>query len=637
MIPTSQKFQDEMRATERHIYAKIQIDYTDPELDQSINVFVSEMANVSYPNQVADGVESVSEKIASLDGSWELGEYALAPTTALEGQMGWWGKQLSDSKGNFAEPYPTLTATFIPRPIWQLKVVGDDKRNEYPVNFVINLYDEQDNLKYTEVVENNTKVTWTKSLEPQITDVARIELVITKWSHPGRQAKITEFFTSIQETYLENDIISINLIEEREVSQGSLPVGNISSNEIEIKLNNYTRKFDAGNRESPLYGLVKANRKIRAWIGTEDELIPLGVFWSKDWTVPEDGVVASTVGRDRLDRLNETTYTSSKVEVNKSMYELAQMVLTDAGVSADLYWLDEELKQYVVPYAYFEPQTHREALRKIAEACLGQVYCDRNGVIRFEGPSFTLNRIQALKQTVFLQSEFPAEAEIIEAYGISPKDYFKKDNPSRHSDIANSIIVEVQPLTVGDEEEIYRSSEAISIGANETKTVRIQYNSTPCMDVSISLSGAGQIVDSKIYAWGADVTVTSTTAGEFILIATGKPLKPANKYTIIREDAQSILDNGRIEYKMPSNPLIQTRAIAETIAEKLLQYYKDPRRDLELEWRGNPALELGDIVVVDDYIRGGGKDENKGYYYIVKQELEYAGYLRAKLYGRRAF
>jgi len=635
MIPTSQKFQDEIRAPIRDVYAKIQIDYSDPELDQSIDIFVNEMANISFPNQVADGVENVIGKIASLDGSWELGEYILAPTTELEGQMGWWGKQLSNSNGDFTAPYPTLTATFISRPIWQLKVVGDNQRGEYPVNFNIKLYNESNSLLYTETVTNNILISWNKKLDTEITGVTKMILEITKWSHPNRQVKITEFFTSIQETYEGTDIISINLLEEREVSHGSLPVGNISSNEIEIKLNNESRKFDTGNRQSPLYGLIKANRKIRAWIGTESELVPLGVFWSKDWTVPEDGVIASTKGRDRLERLNNSTYTTSTVQINKSMYDLAKMVLEDAQVLADYYWLDDELKNYIVPYAYFEQQSHREALRKIAEACLGQVYCDRNGIIRFEGSSYTLNRILEKTTIAFLQSEHPAEFEVIDAYGISPTDYFKKDNPSRQSDIANRVIVEVQPLIVGAVEEIYNNSEAISINAGETKTITIQFNHTPCIDVTLNLSGTGTIVDSKIYAWGAEVTVSSPTPGSFTLSADGKPLK-ATKYTVVKQDDASIADNGVIEYKMSANPLIQTQAIAETIADKLLQYYKDPRRDLELEWRGNPALTLGDIIMVDDYTRGNGDEANKGYYYITKQELEYAGYLRAKLSGRRA-
>ena len=443
-----------------------------------------------------------------------------------------------------------------------------------------------------------------------------------------------EVFSSIQEIYEGEDIISINLIEEREVSQGSLPVGNISSNEIEIVLNNINREFDAGNKSSRLYGLVKANRKVRAWIGTEDELVPLGLFWTKDWDVPEDGIVAKTKGRDRLDRLRDTEYSNSTVQTNKNMYELAEMVLIDAGLNSEQYWIDEELKQFIVPYAYFNPVTHREALRQIATACLGQVYCDRQGIIRIEGPSFTLNRVFEKTTTTFLQSEYPAEIEVLEAYGISADDYFKKDNPSRQSDIANHVTVETNPLKPDSSQEIYSSNDPIPISANENKKITIQYNHTPCIDVNVNTSGTGTIIDSKIYGWGAEITVSSTVNGNFNITATGKPLKVVNKDVVIVQDEASIIDNGIIRYNFPSNHLIQSRPVAELIANKLLQYYKDTKRDLTMEWRGNPALELGDIVMVNDYVRG--DLEERGYYYITKQELEYAGYLRAKLEGRRA-
>ena len=79
---------------------------------------------------------------------------------------------------------------------------------------------------------------------------------------------------------------------------------------------------------------------------------------------------------------------------------------------------------------------------------------------------------------------------------------------------------------------------------------------------------------------------------------------------------------------------MQTLSVAQTIADNLLKYYKDPRRDLSLEWRGNPALLLGDLIVVPDYQRG--RADQRGYYYITKQELEYAESLEAKLEGRRA-
>ena len=82
------------------------------------------------------------------------------------------------------------------------------------------------------------------SLDSHVADVAKQVLTITKWSHEGRQAKIIEFFTSIREVYETGDLVSIRLLEEREASQGSLPVGNISSNEITLALNNEDKKFE---------------------------------------------------------------------------------------------------------------------------------------------------------------------------------------------------------------------------------------------------------------------------------------------------------------------------------------------------------------------------------------------------------
>src|SRR5690606_39702911 len=72
-----------------------------------------------------------------------------------------------------------------------------------------------------------------------------------------------EFFTSVQQTYESSDLMEISLLEERDVSAGGLPVGSISANEITIKIRNDDRRFDADNSQSPLYRLLKPNRRDR--------------------------------------------------------------------------------------------------------------------------------------------------------------------------------------------------------------------------------------------------------------------------------------------------------------------------------------------------------------------------------------
>lgn len=639
MIETSQVYKEEIKDLyNRKIYGRVQIDYTDPELDQSVEVLTHDNNYTSYPNQIVNGKDNASFKYICLDGSWKLGDKTscLAPTKReVEDrgyQFGLWGGLISNPYGVFDEDIPIIDIEFIARPFTSLKLVGDSKRGEYPKYFEIRLFKQNGELAHLEEVFNDS-VYWEKEIET-VTDIVKMQIKIEQWSKPFTVVKINEVFSSIRETYEGEDIMSINLIEEKETSQGSLPVGNISSNEIEIKLNNENREFDAGNSKSDLYGLIKPNRRIKAWIGTKSQLVPLGTFWTKDWDVPEDDVIAKTIGRDRLDRLRDNEYSTSKVEVNKTIHQIAEIILEDAGLNSSQYWLDDELKEYTIPYAYFKPITHREALRQLATACLGQVYCDRQGVIRFEGPSFTLNRVDEIKTLAFLQAEFPAESEVIDSYGIAGDDYFSKDNPSKQSDIANHITVETQPLKIDEEQEIYSSNESMNIKANEKKIVTIQFNKVPCMNVVINTTGVGEILESKIYSWGAEVTVNSDIDGEFNIIASGKPLKIANKDNIVLKEEESIIENGIIRYKMPSNHLIQNRSIAEVIADRLLTYYKDPKRDLKMDWRGNPALELGDVITVNDYPRGEVRE--KGYYYITKQELEFSGYLRAKLEGRRA-
>ena len=270
MYPVTQGFLDKMRADRRQVLARVEIDYTDPFMDQSIDIEASEQANVSYPQQTADSVDTATHKWASLDGSWVLdGTFALAPPPdkLSQYQFGWWGKQLAGAGGAFAAPYPALTVAHLPRPIRQLKVVGDTAREEYPVDFNIRLYGPDDTLLKTETVTGNTQVNWSKTLAVPVLDVAKQVLEITRWSHEGRQAKIIEFFTSIREIYEIGDLMSLHLLEEREASQGSLPVGNISSNEITLTLNNENKKFDVDNEQSPLKNLLKPNRRIQVWLG----------------------------------------------------------------------------------------------------------------------------------------------------------------------------------------------------------------------------------------------------------------------------------------------------------------------------------------------------------------------------------
>lgn len=1009
MYPVTEDFIQKMKADRRRVLARVEVDYTDPFLDQSLVIEANEQANVSYPQQTADSVDQTTRKYACLDGTWDLtsGEYHLAPSAdqLTQQQFGWWGAQFCDQNGYFTQPYPTLTVRHLPRPIRQFKVIGDSARGEYPVDFTIRLYAQDGTLLKTESITGNTQIIWQKDLEPQVLDVAKQELIITRWSLPGTCAKIIEFFTSIREVYETGDLMSVRLLEEREASQGSLPVGNISSNEITLALSNADKKFDLDNENSPLKNLLKPNRRIQAWLGAEaenaatenpptftrnsvaylsdgtpvpanvprfelgrfgkavmveegtenllanptfvgesglascflryeyggqvtyeivqdsylpstlsqrlyynsptengsemnngilvkiagqiddvftltfygkgweekgsidiymrgalslgmkkdtlengwakytniikltgttcdfyirpngnreysfdclinapqleqkpyptsftdgtrspetltiptagvlnpqegtvefvvipnyassvvpasgfgftdlgfintpayrgfllrrkqnsielvigtgstymyypysttwnakdqlalavkwdtmntfvllngqriitapkfnttnlpstlmignrydytnqagnalyDDLrisnrartdeeilaayqsgqplerdayttyllsfngsiypveqcwVPLGTFWSLDWDSPDDSLEATVTARDRMELLRKGTYQTSQVQQNKSLYELAEAVLQDAGLNSSEYIIDTSLQSIIIPYAWFNPVSHREALRRIAEAGLAAAFQNRDGKIQIE--SFLIT----------------GDEPVLE---ITDDDYFPPlRTPSRQSQVANEIVVDTQPLRPAlVPEEVYRSNEPLTIPAHATVAITVFYNSQPVMEATAALENppAGvSIVEATYYGWGASIKIANSTGTDqqVTLVITGKQLTVQNKERAIARDEASILENGLLTYEFPANPLVQTLAQAQAIANTLLASVKDPRRDIEVEWRGNPALELGDRVTVK------GKD-----YHVIRQEINWQGYLSARLTGRKA-
>lgn len=636
MYPATQKFKDIMRASCRRVIGRVTIDYTSPFIDQSINVSVSEKASTSYPGQTADGISEPFAKYAAFDGTWAFGQgFSLAPNIqqAKKYQMGWWGKQLAGASGSFTAPYPTLTVAHFGRPIHRLRLSGDSKRTEWPVSFTINLYGENDAVLHTENINDNDQIHWSKELDDYVTGVVKQELIIKKWSHQGRQVKIVEFFASIRQTYESDDLVGINLLEERETGSDTIPVGAITSNEINIKLRNDDRRFDDENELSPLYQLLKPNRRIHAWLGVRhddetEEMIPLGVYWSTEWQAPENEVIATVTARDRMELLRKSTYQSSQVAENKNLAELAEMVLLDAGLASGEYVIDPGLENINVPYAWFDPITHREALRQIAEAGVATAYVDRDGRIRIE--PLSLSTQTEGYGTFFLQgAAFPAgDVKYTKGLGISAADYFQRDTPQKYGDVANEVIIETQPLRpVDDEEIVYKSNDPILIPAGQTIAVTINYNIKPVISPQISLADAADTsVVIQNYGWGAEITLCNqgAQAEHVTLTISGKPLKVLNQDRVVARDEDSIVDLGVLRYEL-RNPLVQTRDAAQQLADAILSTVADPRRDVEIDWRGNPALELGDPIIVA-----------KNAYMVIRQELSWAGALGAKLNGRKA-
>lgn len=226
-------------------------------------------------------------------------------------------------------------------------------------------------------------------------------------------------------------------------------------------------------------------------------------------------------------------------------------------------------------------------------------------------------------------------------YRITRDDYYTRNQPAKSEELKNRVLVKYAPLIQGDSEEVYRSSEPISLSAGASTLVDAEYNNTPCLnpvaDVDNETGGATFTLSAAYYSWGAIVTVTNTGAvpGTCELFIEATPLTVAEgKNYKSAEDAPSIQENGVLEYKFPDNQLIQTAAVAAAIANALITAYATPRKDTSLTWRGDPSLELGDEISVPVYHRPPA-EAIMGDFYVFKNKIDFDGTVKMQTEGRK--
>jgi hypothetical protein len=320
--------------------------------------------------------------------------------------MGWWGSDRCSAAAVWApDSYPVLRIEFAARPVLALVVTGDSIYGEYPVDFDVAVYDAADTLLASAAVTGNALMTWRASIaEDDVTDATYMTLTISKWSAPSRVVKILEFYTALVETYTGDEIESMALLEEREISDGSIPIGNIAANELDLSLQNISiikdgetiiDPFFPSNPDTYLHAVIKKNRRVRAWVGLvlpDDtiEYIALGTFWTGDWSAEEQNAIVSTSCRDRMELLRKAVCSTMPVMLNVSLYDLVEALLEEAKLAIpmqDLVWeIDTALQAFTVPYGFFPRQDYFTCIKDVVTACMGQAYMSRDDVLIITGP-----------------------------------------------------------------------------------------------------------------------------------------------------------------------------------------------------------------------------------------------------------
>ena len=237
--------------------------------------------------------------------------------------------------------------------------------------------------KFTIVTDNATSFEYENTEELFKSDdvfenTESIELVITEMNVPNARVRIDYIIFGLGLEYDDEWISEASSNTTLSAINEDLP-----ESEFKVTLCNDNQLFNVDNPSSDI-NFLESGQKVNVMMGymLDDgniEWIKMHSLYVSEWSA--DDLSATITAVDILKYLDEKYYKGIYYEDGISLYDLAVLVLTDAGLNEDEYYIDSYMKKVYV-HNPLPNVTHKEALQIIANAGRCIMDYDRNGKIR---------------------------------------------------------------------------------------------------------------------------------------------------------------------------------------------------------------------------------------------------------------
>lgn len=237
--------------------------------------------------------------------------------------------------------------------------------------------------KFTIVTDNATSFEYENTEELFKSDdvfenTESIELVITEMNVPNARVRIDYIIFGLGLEYDDEWISEASSNTTLSAINEDLP-----ESEFTVTLCNDNQLFNVDNPSSDI-NFLESGQKVNVMMGymLDDgniEWIKMHSLYVSEWSA--DDSYATITAVDILKYLDEKYYKGIYYEDGISLYDLAVLVLTDAGLNEDEYYIDSYMKKVYV-HNPLPNVTHKEALQIIANAGRCIMDYDRNGKIR---------------------------------------------------------------------------------------------------------------------------------------------------------------------------------------------------------------------------------------------------------------
>lgn len=608
MIEISQEFKQAVYAPIRKTAAKVSFEILDNEAYLDNTSTVSSDAEISRRDQLTNKVRSMSHKYATFEQDYFKldGSFHIPPRPEEDdSELGWWSDEICGSDGMFAVPQTVEFDFAEEHSSLGLTVHFDILTKEHATDFDIDVYRHDGTLIHHESVTRNTLAVYV--LGYGLDGYGRMLITIRKWGRSFRRAKITEVDFGVVRDYENDKLIELSVIEQMNIISDTIP-----SNELKFTVDNSDRAFNILNPEG-FHRFLKERQEVTALIGIEIEpdefeYIEMGKYYLTDWQSNEGALTTTFTARNIFELLERLDYISGTFD---NLYVLTEDVLNKSGIES--YVIDETLRD-IPTYGFDKILSIRKALQYIGIAGKCAVYQDRQGILRvqqFKELDESTSYLNFAGADLFAGWAYPEVDEGFEMKNISFDNVFQEPQ-IKLDKLVNAVEVIVYNYDKGEEKEILKSS----IEINGEETVFVVYQNPVFGEVVITVSGATNYRIVNSYTNGVSLFIKAT--GTVEMSAVGSSL-------VIKKIAFTLTDNSikdGVTLKL-ENPLIVDPEHARDVGLWLLKESR-LRALYQVNWRQNPALECGDIVLVEDSYKA--KKQSR----ITKQEFKYSGYLSGK-------
>lgn len=385
---------------------------------------------------------------------------------------------------------------------------------------------------------------------------------------------------------------------------------NVQSAILDITLDNHDGRYSFSEARGQLSRYILPARPARLYLGFRSVgKVPqfVGLTQALPQYEGQNDNVAKITAMDFLSEIGNQGLRQMLRMRDVRTDEVIAAILEQFGMTSQMFNLDQGYN--VIPFVSFEKgENAGHALQALVQAENGHLWLDEQGIIRFANRVGDLNR----RPVMVLNSSNVAEV-----------------TPSRESDIVNKVTIKSEVRQIQGMQAVYSvandsgyssDSDSWRIPANGTLAQWLNFEdpvwdtTTPVLNGPATSSffrvldlggdpvSSGVTCSLTVFNDSAKVEFTNTTASPVsvsYLELWGTPAKVVDVIDYEAYDSASVEKFGEHELNVTDNNFFGSYRSADQFAENILQNMANYNPTIELDIKGDPTLQIYDVVEID--------------------------------------